>query len=78
MKYATFTSRFLNLYVIRRDHGRRVGFFLIDLKHGDGVHKDRGLGFQLPIGPYVVGLSLGHFPRDFWQSTFDTKTEVVQ
>lgn len=49
---------FINPYVIRRDHSRRFGFFVVHLAE----YNHYGLGFQFPAGPYVIGLSVGYFP----------------
>lgn len=44
----------LNVYAIRRDHCREAGIFFVRVSEIG----QRGVGFQFPLGPWVVGFSL--------------------
>ncbi len=48
----------LCLYAIRRDHGRRAGFYRVSVPEAGHW----GVGAQVPVGPFVCGFSIGWFP----------------
>lgn len=49
-------------YVIRRDHGNKTGFFWCDTQVCCAIVQI-GPGFQLRVGPYVIGCSLTWLAR---------------
>lgn len=49
----------LTLYAIARDHSRKLEFFRVSVPEA----RHWGVGFQVPVGPWIVGVSVGHFPR---------------
>lgn len=49
----------INVYMIRRDHSRGCGFYHVNVVEAH----HRGLGMQTPVGPWVIGVSIGRFPR---------------
>jgi mRNA-degrading endonuclease toxin of MazEF toxin-antitoxin module len=58
VKAWTSTVQFTT-YVIQRDHANNTGWFVVNVPES----RQRGAGFQVRIGPYVVGVSVVRVKR---------------